>query len=333
MKIVFLGSGPFAVPTLERLHARREEYPLVRVISRPDRAAGRGRKLRPTAVRARARELGLRCDVPESTADPDYIAELRELGASLFIVADYGEILRSALCAVPSVGTFNLHASLLPKFRGASPVQYAILEGETRTGVTLFRVEPALDSGPIVARAEVEVRPQESAGELEERLSLAAADLLERNLASFAEGTFSETPQRHELATRAPKIRKEDALIDWTAGAERVSAAVRAYDPWPGAFSFLYRAGKPPERTVFTKVRPTEDDPSPVRERQGGIALGRAGGRPGSIEIVTKKRFRVVCGRGSVEVERLQPSGKAEMDTAAYMQGRRLEEGDRFGAP
>ena len=321
MKIVFLGSGPFAVPSLERLHRLSGTYPLARVISRPDQVAGRGNKLRPTPVRVWAREMGLRCDVPATTADPAYLDELRELGASLFVVADYGEILRPEFCAVPPIGTFNLHGSLLPKFRGAAPIQYAILAGEKQSGVTLFRVERKLDSGPIVDRTAVDILPLESAGELEERLAVLAADLLERNLAAFAGGTFSEVTQNHELATRAPKIEKAASLIDWTADAESVSAAVRAYNPSPGAFSFLCRDGKVPERTVFTRVRPTDE------------AGETSHAKSGSIEVVTKKRFCVICGRGAVEVEKLQRQGKSEMAAAAYLQGRRLRDGDYFGPP
>ena len=185
------------------------------------------------------------------------------------------------------------------------------------------RVERTLDSGPLVDMAVLDIDPLESAGELEGRLAKLAADLLESNLASFADGTFTETPQNHDGATMAPKLDKGAGLMDWSADADRVFATVRAYTPWPGAFSFLHRAGKPPERTVFVKVRPVEAEGDEAKREK----------RSGLIEAVSKKRLRVHCGRGSVEVERIQRAGKAAMAAAAYLRGQRFEPGDFFGPP
>ena len=219
MRIVFFGSGEFAVPTLERLHSQSETFPLVQVVTRPDRPAGRGKKLRPTPVRLRAGELGLGCIAPATTRDESVLALIASLKPDLFIVADYGEILGQALIDLAPIGIFNLHGSVLPAYRGAAPVAHALLERELETGVTLFRIERGLDSGPVVATRRLAVEPLETSGELEARLAEIAAELLGEHLPRFASGEFTEVDQAHDLATFAPKLEKADAEIDWTANA------------------------------------------------------------------------------------------------------------------
>ncbi len=325
MRVVFFGSGPFALPALERLHECSRRAPLsaadtgpplvelVRVVTRPDRPQRRGRQLVPTPVRARAVELGLPCDAPEGANEPDFLDSLAALSPDLITVADYGEMLRKRLRELPRIGVFNLHASLLPRHRGAAPVVHAILHGEEETGVTLFRIEKRLDSGPIVDAARAGIGPLETAGELEPRLGRLAADLLERNLEAFASGSFREAPQDESLATIAPKIEKRAGAIPWNASALEVSNLVRAFNPWPGAFSFLGA-----ERTIFLRVRPC------------GAALVDAALPPGSVEDTRRDGFRVRCGSGAVEVLQLQREGKAPLDAAAYLRGRPLKPGDRF---
>jgi methionyl-tRNA formyltransferase len=316
VNVVFFGSGPFALPALDLLRRRSPRHPLLLAVTRPDRPAGRGRKPQPTPVRRRAGELGIECEAPPSANDPAYLDRLAGLGADLFIVADYGEMLRRRLRETPRIGTFNLHASLLPAHRGAAPVVHALLRGESATGVTLFRVEKGLDTGPIVGSARTEVAPLETAGELEARLARLGADLLDGSLDAFEAGTFRETPQDERLATRAPKLGKGAGAIDWSTSPEALTNFVRALNPWPGAFSFLEARDARRERTVFLRVKPAA---SPC----GGLA-------PGAVAEVRKDGFSVRAGSGAVEVLEIQREGKAPLPARAYLQGRALRPGDRF---
>ncbi len=318
MKVVFFGSGPFATAALETLVARGQRYPLVRVYTRPDRPARRGRKMLPTPVKTRAAELDVDCRSPESVNHAPTLDEIGALEADLFVVADYGEILRGPFLQTPAIGAFNLHGSILPKYRGAAPVAHAILAGEKESGVTLFRVERELDSGPIVATATTGIRPRENAGELEARLATLSAELLDAQLPLLADGRFTETPQDHEHATKAPKLTKEDGLIDFRRSAEEVDALVRAMSPWPSAYAFLARGEKTPERTTLLRIEPARDD---GEERAAA---------PGSLVGITRTGFRIACGTGSVSVLELRREGKATMETAAYLRGRQLTPDDRF---
>ncbi|MBI4604300.1 MAG: methionyl-tRNA formyltransferase [Planctomycetes bacterium] len=332
MRVAFFGSGRFALPVLERLHALSGRHELARVVTRPDRPRGRRLQLVPTPVKARAAELGLPCDAPESANDPGYVDALARVAPEIIIVADYGEMIRKRLRELPPIGVFNLHASLLPRHRGAAPIAHALLEGDAETGVTLFRIERGLDTGPVVDSVRCPVGELETAGELEARLAVLAADLLERNLDAFAGGTFRETPQDERLATLAPKLEKSAGAIRWEAPAARLANFIRALNPWPGAYSFLQAteateataateaaaaAAGGSERTIFLRSRAVEPGP--------GAALA-----PGTVESVRKDGFRVRCGSGSLEVLEVQREGKAPLDAAAYLRGRRLRPGDRF---
>ncbi|MCZ6794035.1 MAG: methionyl-tRNA formyltransferase [Planctomycetota bacterium] len=315
MNIVFLGSGPFAVPSLEVLWRHATRHPLRAVVSRPDRRARRGRRLLQTPVKLRATELGVECRSPESVGEAESLAWLRSLDIDLCIVAAYGEILRRDFLDVPSLGTFNLHASLLPKYRGAAPVAHAILAGEKTTGVTLFRIEEGLDSGPVVARRETVIEALETAGELEERLSRLGAELLEEELEAFAGGTHTETPQDHGLATRAPKLGKEMGLLDWDVEAVTIRDRVRALNPWPTAYAFLERQGREPERMALLAV---------------DVGDLESAALPGTVVEVSGTGFQVACRDGSVRVLELQRQGKKALSSAAFLNGYPLRLSDRF---
>lgn len=322
MRVVFLGSGPFGLPVLELLRGGIRGAELVRVVSRPDRPQGRVRRPTPMPAAARALELGIPCDTPETANDPAYLESLLALEPDIFVVADYGELLKAALRAIPRIGAFNLHASLLPAYRGAAPVAHAVLCGERATGVTLFRIVGRLDAGPIVDRESTEVGALETAGELEARLSLLAARLLERNLERFREGSFPEEPQDGARATQAPKLTKDQGRIDWSLDSVRLTNLVRALNPWPVAWSFLVSPGRRPERTAFLRVRPGPPDRT----------LSETG-PPGTIVVAGKEGFRVRCRGGAVEVLELQREGSRPVDGAAYLRGRLLGPEDRFGEP
>ena len=320
MNVVFLGTGPFAIPVLEALHGASMRHPLVAVVTRPDRPQGRGRALAPTPVRRRAEELGLSPSTPPTINAPEPIAALEALEPDLAIVADYGEILRPAFLETPRIGAFNLHASLLPRHRGAAPVAHAILAGDATTGVTLFRIVKGLDSGPIVAEEATEIGEDETAGELEARLAALAAGVVERSLDAFATASFTERPQDDSRATLAPKLRKEMGLIDWSLPPRSVHDRVRAFRPWPIAYTFLERqAGRAPERTAV------------LRTSLAGAAPADAD--PGTVVAVTDRDISVACGGGSVRLLELQRQGGPALAAGDYLRGRRLRPGDRFTMP
>lgn len=321
MKIVFVGSGPFAVPVLERLVERAAPHDLAAVVTRPDRPARRGRRLLPTPVGQRARELGLDVLAPRSANEPEALDALRARRVDLLLVADYGELLRPGFLSLATIGAYNLHASVLPRHRGAAPVAHAILAGDDETGVSLFRIEEALDSGPVVATVGTRIRRGETAGELEERLAVLAAGLAVESLDAFAEGTYTETAQDHALATRAPKLRKEMGWIDFREGATTLERQVLALNPWPMAHALDLDA--PGGRPVRTAILRAEAQDAPASD----------GAAPGTVVRVDGGSFDVACARGALRVLEVQREGKKAMDAAAYIRGRRLEPGARFGEP
>lgn len=319
MKIVFFGSGPFGAPTLRRLSAHATRHPIALVVSRPDRPQRRGRKLAPTPIRALAEELDLPCATPESANAPEFLEDLARLEADIFLVADYGEMLRKRLRGLPRIGVFNLHGSLLPRHRGAAPVAHAILAGDKETGVSLFRIEKGLDSGPVVDFEKTSIRPEENAAELEERLAQIAAGLCERSLDPLAGGNFMEVSQDDEDATLAPKIEKGQGAVPWSLEASALTRFVRAMSPWPGAFTFLRSRGKSPERVILRRVRPG-------RTGDASAALPC-----GVVERVADEAITVRCRGGSLDILELQREGKAPLESAAFLRGRPLSPGDAFG--
>jgi len=321
MTLVFIGSGPFAVPALEKLAT--SEYRPALVVSRPDRPGGRGQRPVPTLVRQSAEALGFPLQTPPSANDPTFIERLKALGPDIIIVADYGEILGEALRKLPRIGIFNLHASLLPRYRGAAPVVGALLQGDPETGVTLFRIIRGLDQGPVVDRLATPIGPLETAGELTERLGKLAADLLARNLPRLAAGRFPEEPQDQSQATLAPKLPKGAGAIDWTLPARTLVNFIRAFSPRPGAYSYLRRAsarpGSHPERIRILRAREA-------------VLVPEAALAAGTIARVEKHSFQVACGAGAIEVLELQPRARDVMSASGFLRGYPLERGDRFSS-
>lgn len=314
-QVVFLGSGPFAVPILERL-ARLESQ--LHVITRPDRPAGRGRKLVTTPVGKRAIALGLHVEAPATVNDDAIVERLKALGPRLILVADYGEMLRAPLRAVPSVGIFNLHASLLPELRGAAPVVHALLRGDTRTGVTLFRIESGLDSGPIVDRVETAIGESETSGELEARLAGLAAELVEKDLAMLLAGTFIETPQDASRATPAPKLSRGAWDLSWEQPARSVVDFIRAMSPRPGAQALLRLApGGEALRVKLLRSR--------LVAAKSATDLG-----PGTVSGIEKHTFRVAAIGGEIEVLEIQPAGRALQSASEFLRGHPLTRESRF---
>lgn len=310
MRIAFLGSPPFAVPILERILASEHE-PCV-LVTRPERPRGRGRRVESSPLVDLARERGIPVLEPASARDEAFRAELASFEPELLLVASYGQILDQALLDLAPRGAFNVHASLLPRHRGASPIQAAIRAGDERTGVSVQRMVLALDQGDVLLALDTPIGERESAGELLQRLAklggeaaVQALDLIERGAARFV-------PQDPTRATYAPRLRKEDGRIDWRLGARELERHVRAMTPWPGALAKL-AAG--PELVVVEALAHPE--------------LELASALPGEL-LAAQQRLLVATGAGALEILRLTPAGKRSLSAAEWLRGARLAPSARF---
>jgi methionyl-tRNA formyltransferase len=306
MRVVFFGSPAFAVPSLRAVAARHQ---VALVVSQPDRPAGRGRELHPPPVKEAALALGLPTLQPSKVRDPALATELAALAPDVFVVVAYGRILPPALLAVPTLGPWNVHASLLPALRGAAPIQWAIIRGERRTGVCIMRMEEGLDTGPVAARVDTPIDDQDTAGTLSERLSTLGAELLAETLPRIEAGASVLEPQDHARATLAPLLKKEDGLLDFRLPAAAVSAHARGVDPWPGPAATL--EGEP-----FKLFGPR------VLAEQGA---------PGEVLGPREHGLAVACGEGAVAFAELQLPGRKRLPAAAVLAGRPIPAGSRLG--
>ena len=315
LKIVMLGTGDFAVPSFAALY--NTTHQVLALYTQPDRMRT-GKEVHRNRMKEVALEHGTPVFQPEKINTPEALEQLAGLGADVFIVAAYGQILSRKFLAIPRLGSFNIHASLLPKYRGAAPINYAILNGEAETGVSLIEVVLALDAGPVVGVVKTPIQPQETAGELEERLALLAAPLTAEFLDRLQQGTVERIPQDPSLVTLAPKMQKEFGLVPWDKRAEEIDWHVRAMQPWPNAFTYLHQPDRPARRLVI---------------RQVAAADGPAGTQPvGTVLLAEKNQLVVQCGSGPVSIVQIQPEGKKPMSAGDYLRGNRLVPGDRFGA-
>ncbi|MFF9557763.1 methionyl-tRNA formyltransferase [Streptomyces albus] len=314
MRLVFAGTPEVAVPALDTLIAS-ERHEVVAVVTRPDARAGRGRRLVPSPVAQRAEEAGIEVLKPARPREEDFLARLREIGPDCCPVVAYGALLPRVALDVPPKGWVNLHFSLLPAWRGAAPVQHALLAGDEMSGATTFLIEEGLDSGPVYGVVTEEVRPRDTSGDLLTRLAFAGAGLLAATMDGIEDGSLKAVPQPEEGVSLAPKISVEDARIDWTAPALRVDRVVRACAPAPGAWT-VFRG----ERLKVRSLMP------PVAD--GAEADGPA---PGELRV-GKNAVHVGTGSHAVELEWVQPQGKKPMRAADWARGTRIEAGARFDA-
>jgi methionyl-tRNA formyltransferase len=315
LKLVMMGTGDFAVPTFESLY--RTPHQVVALYTQPDRTGqGHHRSLQnPMKELALAHATPVFQPVKINT--PESLAELRALDADLFVVAAYGQILSPELLSIPRLGAINVHASLLPKYRGAAPINFAILKGDAETGVSIIQILPRLDAGPILAVARTPIGPKEHAGQLEERLARLAVDLVPGVIEQVATGALKPVPQTDALVTRAPKLTKQMGAIDWTRSAAEIDWHVRALQPWPNPYTYLHTAGKSPQRLLILDVQPLESgSPAPA---------------PGVPIASEATRLIVQAGAGAVEVLEIQPDGKRRMKAAEFLRGRPITPNDRFG--
>lgn len=310
-RIVFFGTPEFAVPTLEALV--EADRPPMAVVTRPSRSAGRGQKVKEPPVAEAAREHGIEVLQPERVADEDFIERLRALEPDLFVVVAFGQIFPEELLEVPKLGAINLHASLLPKYRGASPIQSAVAAGEKKTGVTTMLMEEELDSGPILLQEETAIRRAETAGELSERLSRIGADLVVETLEQLRTGQLKQRKQREESASYATKFSKDDGRMNWALEAEELYNRMRALDPWPGmTANFKGR----PVKILWGVPMTWEKGPSGFTGTYLGLRQGK---------------MAILCGGDSVfGIEELQRPGKKPQRASDFVNGERLRVGERF---
>lgn len=307
MKLVFMGTPDFAVPSLERLVACGHE--VAAVVTRPDRPRGRGRKLMPPPVKAAAQRLALPVLQPDLLEARDFLCRLRRLDADLFVVVAFA-ILPRVVLKIPKLGSINLHPSLLPRYRGAAPINWAIIRGETETGISVFRLTARVDAGDLLFQRVVGIGPDETAGELSDRLRELGADAIANVVDGLEKDALAPTPQPKTGVTRAPRLEKEDGRIDWARGAVSVRNLVRGTNPFPGAFT-TWRGGT-------LKVHRT--------------TAAAGAGMPGEVVVADGRTGCVVAaGDGAVALQEVQPSGKARMSGAELVRGYRIEAGEFLG--
>jgi len=309
-RAIFFGTPELAVPCLRAVCDVAE---VVLVITQPDRPKGRGMELSAPPVKLEAQARGIEVLQPAAVRKPEFAEALRALHADLAVVVAYGRILPAAVLAAPRLGCVNVHASLLPKLRGAAPIQWAIIRAEARTGVCLMQMDEGLDTGPVLACDALEIGPTETAGQLGERLSQLGAQLLRRELPRFLRGELTAQPQDHAAATLAPLMTKDTGRIDFARSAPELDALVRGTHPWPGAFAFL---GGQRIKLHRTHV----------------LAASGQHGEPGRVVRRDRHGIEIACGQGVLVVDELQPEGKRRMSAEQFCAGLRSAEALRFGA-
>jgi methionyl-tRNA formyltransferase len=310
MKIVFFGSPATALPSLEALLGAGHEIPLV--VTQPDKPAGRGKKLRAPAVKEFSELAGIPVfQTPRIRKDPRALPLLQSLRPDLHVVVAFGQIIPADIFNLPGLRSINIHFSMLPAYRGASPVQWAVLKGETATGITIFMLNERMDEGDILSQKEVAIQPGETAAALEDRMARIGADILISTVSEI-EILLPGKPQDHSLATYAPLIKKEDGRVDWSKPAEYVERMLRAFMPWPSAFTFLKD-----RRLKLIAVTPLPHSHCPADA--------------GKVLAVDKEGIRVCCSDGSVLlITRLQPENRRPMSARDFALGALLQPGDHF---
>lgn len=310
MRVVFFGTPDFAVPTLDAL--LQSAHQIVGVVTQPDRPRGRGQKVADAPVKARAAAAGVPILQPARLKDPDFVAGFQSLRADLGVVAAYGRILPEALIATPRLGMINVHASLLPRYRGAAPVHRAVIAGDRETGVTIMRVVKALDAGPMLAKAYRPIGEEETSHDVESDLARLGAGLLVSVVDRLATGSVEETPQDEHAATYANRLTKEDGVIDWTRSAEQIHNQIRGLHPWPHAFSFL--DGR---RLILLR---SQIDGASSRDHAGTVIEAEG------------DRMVVATGAGHLRLVQIQPEGKRPLSVREFLAGHRITPGARFTA-
>ncbi len=308
-RIIFMGTSEFAVPTLKALHDNRDH--LLAVVTKPDRPKGRGRRVAPSPVKQVAAAFGYPVFQPTRVKEPWFLEKIIAFDPDLFVVAAYGNILPGSVLAIPRMGAINIHASLLPKYRGPAPIQWAIINGDKDTGVTTMWMDEGMDTGDILLNSKVPIGPEDTAETLHRKLAEAGARRLIDTLDKLRSGHLAGTPQDKAEVTYAPLLNKDDGRIDWAKDAESLDAFVRGMNPWPGAFTFLL--GK---RLKIFKAK--------------GLQV-KAGDKPGTVLEGFPGDFNVATGRGSLALEEVQLESGKRLRVEAFLRGCPVPAGTRLG--
>ena len=308
IRCVFMGSSHFSLPALSLL-AAADEVELVAVVTQPDRPSGRNRTLKPGPVHALADTLGLTVHMPERLAEVSAVHALSEVRPDVIVVASYGQFIPRPVRELPPLGIVNIHPSLLPKYRGAAPMQWALANGDTETGVTLFHIEKEMDAGDIILQEPFAIDPADNGCTLEEKLSVFGAKVMLRAVRMLASGTAPRHPQDHRAATYAPKLTKEQGHLDWSLPADILHNRIRGYQPWPGCYTFRQGA----------------------RLRIWRSELEAGDGVPGSVISAGRDGLVLAAGQGALRLIEVQPEGKSRMPTSAYLLGHPMSPGDQMG--
>ena len=318
LRIVFCGTPAFALPSLRRFIAD-SDFTVEAVVTQPDRPRGRGGHSSSSPVKEAALEAGLHVYQPEKIRSDSSFEFFQRLAPDAVVIIAYGQIVPPPLIAVPRLGWINLHGSLLPKYRGAAPINWVILDGQTRTGLTTMQIDAGLDTGPVLLKTEIDIRSDETAPELAARMADAGAPLVAETLRRFSRGEISPLPQDSSLATHARPLKKEDGQIDWSLAAPHIYNRIRGLQPWPGAFT-AFRG-----RLCHIWGRPAGIAP-------GGSESAAANGRPAGTLLLHARELFVRCGETSfLKIEQLQLEGRKRISAAEFLNGARLHAGEKFG--
>ena len=310
MRILFMGTSEFAVPALKALISHKFE--LIGLVTQPDRPSGRGKRLSPPPVKVIAAEHNIPVYQPEKVREPDFVKTLKHLTPDVTVVAAFGQLLPQTVLDIPPCGTINLHPSLLPKYRGAAPIQWALINGEAETGVTLMLLDAGEDTGDIISADRVPIRDEDTAFTLTEQLAQLGADQLVRCLSDMPnEGPPSAMPQNHAEATHAPRLTKETGHIDWNQPATTIHNLVRGTAIWPGAYTFF-------REELRLKVIRCQPLPRTLAAQ------------PGTLEIVDRQKLIVATGEGTLQLLEIQPATKKVMEASDFINGYQLQTGEQF---
>lgn len=317
MKIIFMGTAELSCASLEKL-ALDKQFQIAAVVTQPDKPRGRELKLQFSPVKILAEKFHLPVLQPAKARDEKFISELRGLKPDLIVVTAYGQILPQAILDLPKSGCLNVHTSLLPKYRGASPIQSAILNGETETGVTIMKMDAGLDTGEILSQTRTPILPEDNSQTLHDKLAQLGADLFATTIPDYVTGKILPKPQNDSEATYAAKIKKEDGKINWNEPAEKILNRLRAFTPWPGIFTFwkTFNIQHLTPNIQLLKIWKAE--------------IVEDSGDPGEILSVNKNGIIVACGKNALRISELQLEGKRRMNAPEFLAGHNLEMGDKL---
>jgi methionyl-tRNA formyltransferase len=324
MRLLFCGTPSFAVPTLKYLLAR-SEFQVLGVISQPDRPRGRGQQLSVSPVKDVALAAHLPVHQPEKIRAPEVQQLLEKLALDVVVIIAYGQIIPARLLAIPKHGWINLHASLLPKYRGAAPIHWAIANGERRTGLTTMRIDAGMDTGDILLYREMEIGPHDTSPELARRMSEAGAPLVEETLLGLETGTIVAKPQNHAEATIAPILKKEDGRIDWNSSAEEIYNRMRGFAPWPGAYA-TFRG-----QACHLWAEPAPKETAWPAQVLANPSLAALRSVPGTL-FGEKRDWFVSCGKATVlRLQSVKLEGRKQVSASEFANGAHLRSAERFG--